>query len=58
MSGENLQNASITWTSPTDVEICADQGLTDTFRNYVTLITGDTPSNSITIHNHLKEHCQ
>ncbi len=58
MSGENLENSSISWTSPNDVEICADHGLTDTFRNYVTLIRGDKPSDSITIHNHLKEDCQ
>ena len=57
LSGENLENPSISWTSPTDVEICADHGLTDTFRNYVTLITGDTPSSSVTIHNLLKENC-
>jgi hypothetical protein len=57
ISGEYIENSPITWTSPTDVEICVDQGITDTFRNEVTLITGDTSSDSITIHNHLKEHC-
>ena len=57
ISGEHIESASISWTSPNDVEICVDQGITDTFRNQVTLITGDTPSSSITIHNHLKERC-
>jgi hypothetical protein len=57
ISGEYIENASITWTSPNDVEICIEQGITDTFRNEVTLITSDTPSSSITIHNHLKERC-
>jgi hypothetical protein len=57
ISGEYIERSSITWTSPNDVEICVDQGITDTFRNEVTLITGDTPSSSITIHNHLNEHC-
>ena len=57
ISGEYIEHSAITWTSPTDVEICVDQGITDTFRNEITLTTGDNPSSSITIHNHLKEHC-
>ncbi|MEO6923776.1 MAG: hypothetical protein ABI142_08125 [Bryocella sp.] len=57
ISGEYIEHAHITWTSPNDVDICVKEGITDTFRNEVTLITGDTPSSSVTIHNHLKEQC-
>jgi len=57
LSGEYIENATITWTSPTDVDICVLEGLTDTFRNQVTLITGDDPASSYTIHNHFREHC-
>ncbi len=57
LGGEYNENTAITWISPTDVEMCVREGLTDTFRNQVTLITGDDPSSSYTIHNHFKEHC-
>jgi len=57
LSGEYIENSAIIWTSPTDVDLCVVNGLTDTFRNQVTLITGDDPSSSYTIHDHFKEHC-
>ncbi|WP_348266809.1 hypothetical protein P8936_12905 [Edaphobacter paludis] len=57
LGGENIENLAIIWTSPTDVDMCVIDGLTDTFRNQVTLITGDDPSSSYTIHNHFREHC-
>jgi hypothetical protein len=34
-----------------------DGGITDRFSNQVTLIVGDTPDDSVTIHNHLDELC-
>lgn len=54
LSGLYLDISSITWSTPNDVVICMPQGITSTFRNEVTLIAGDL---SITIHNHLLEHC-
>jgi hypothetical protein len=57
LGGEYIENSAIIWTSPTDVDMCVLDGLTDTFRNQVTLITGDDPSSSYTIHNHFREHC-
>ena len=57
LDGEYIENTAITWTSPTDVEMCVVSGITDTFRNEVTLITGDDLSSSYTIHNHFREQC-
>lgn len=57
LSGENIENSAIIWISPTDVDMCVPDGLTDAFRNQVTLITGNDPSSSYTIHNHFREQC-
>jgi hypothetical protein len=57
LGGGDIENSAIIWTSQTDVDMCILDGLTDTFRNQVTLITGDDPSSSYTIHNHFREHC-
>lgn len=57
LSGEYIEHSTIAWTSPTDVDICVAEGITDTYRNKVTLITGDDLASSYTIHNHLKERC-
>ena len=49
--------AKVKWNSWDDVDFCLAGGITDTFRNQVTLIVGDTPDDSKTIHNHLQENC-
>ncbi len=58
LDGEYLEDSKIAWVGPHDVTICLKGGFTDTFRNEVTLITGDTVDSSETIYNHLQEHCQ
>lgn len=57
LDGENVTVAKIIWNNPHDATFCLDGGITNTFRNEVTLIVGDTPTDSETIYNHLKEHC-
>jgi hypothetical protein len=57
LSGEDLTVTRITWKNPHDATICLDGGITDTFRNEVTLIVGDGLNDSESIHNHLDEHC-
>ncbi len=57
LDGENLTVAKVIWNNPHDVTLCLDGGITNTFRNEVTLIVGDTPNGSETIYNHLGEHC-
>lgn len=57
LDGENLTVAKVIWNSPHDVTLCLQGGITNTFRNEVTLIVGDTPNGSETIYNHLGEHC-
>jgi len=54
LSGTNITVSKIFWTAPHEDTICLDGGITDTFRNEVTLIAGDV---SETIRSHLKEHC-
>ena len=58
LDGENLTVAKIIWNNPHDATFCLDGGITNTFRNEVTLIVSDTPADSETIYNHLREHCQ
>jgi len=56
IDGEYLESIKIIWTSPHDVMLCLQPGsFTNSFKNEVTLISGDT---SETIHNHLQEHCE
>jgi hypothetical protein len=57
LDGENLTVTKIIWNNPHDATFCLNGGITNTFRNEVTLIVGDTPDDSETIHNHLSEHC-
>jgi hypothetical protein len=54
LSGTYLTVSKIVWVAPHEDTICIDGGITDTFRNEVTLIAGDV---SETIRSHLNEHC-
>lgn len=54
IDGDYLEFSSIVWAGPQDVILCVKGGITDSFRNETTLIAADR---SMTIHNHLKEHC-
>ena len=58
LDGENLMVTKIIWNNSHDVTICLDGGITDTFRNEVTLIVGDGPHDSETIYSHLLESCK
>jgi hypothetical protein len=55
LSGENMTVSKVSWNNSHDATLCLDSGITDTFRNEVTLIVGDTPEDSKTVHNHLQE---
>jgi len=57
IDGDYLEFSKITWNDPHDVTLCMKGGITNTFRNEVTLIVGDRPEDSETIHSHLDEHC-
>jgi hypothetical protein len=57
LDGGNLTVARIIWNNPHDATLCLGGGITETFRNQVTLIVGDAPDDSETINNHLREHC-
>jgi hypothetical protein len=57
LDGGNLTVTKIIWNNPHDATLCLDGGITETFRNQVTLIVGDAPDDSETINNHLREHC-
>jgi hypothetical protein len=58
IDGEYLESVRIIWISPNDVTLCLQPGsFTNSFRNQVTLIVGDTTNDSVTVHNHLQEHC-
>jgi len=50
--------SKIIWNTAHEDTICLDGGTTFTFRNEVTLILGDSQSDSETIRNHLDEHCR
>jgi hypothetical protein len=54
LSGEYLKISNIIWTSPNENTICLEGGITNTFRNEVTLSVGGV---SETIRNHLLDHC-
>ena len=58
LDGENLTVGPILWSTPHDATLCLQGGITDTFRNEVTLIVGDTPADSETIHHVLQEQCK
>jgi hypothetical protein len=57
LAGENVTVGKITWNNPRQATICLDGGITDVFRNEVTLIVGDSVGDSETIHHQLKEDC-
>jgi hypothetical protein len=57
LDGSDITISKITWNNPHDVSLCLLAGITSTFRNQGTLIVGDTQEDSVTIHNHLDEHC-
>jgi len=54
LNGTYLQISKLSWVGPHDVTLCMEGGITDSFRNQVTLRAGET---SETVHNHLQEHC-
>jgi hypothetical protein len=54
LEGENLVVANVHWESPSEVTLCLDGGITSTFRNEVTLISG---RESVTLRNLLTETC-
>ncbi len=58
LSGEKSHSADIIWSTPHDATLCLEGGITDAFRNEVTLIVGDTREDSETIHNVLQEQCK
>ena len=57
MDGENITVGKFTWNNPHQATICLDGGITDVFRNQVTLIIGDSVADSETIHHQLREDC-
>ena len=54
LEGENLTVTNIMWEGQHAATLCLDGGITSTFRNEVTLISGGI---SETMHNRLQEHC-
>jgi hypothetical protein len=56
LNGPYLENATVTWTSPTEVEFCIGDGRTIEFRNHLYLSTKDNAF--IEIHERLDETCQ
>jgi hypothetical protein len=54
LEGENLTVTKVMWEGQHAATLCLDGGITGTFRNEVTLISGTA---SETIHNRLQEHC-
>jgi hypothetical protein len=54
LSGEYLEFSKIDWNDPYDVTLCLQSGFTSLYYNQVTLSVG---GDSVTVHNHLQEHC-
>lgn len=54
LDGGDLTVKAVRWNSPGDVTICIEGGITNTFRNQVTLFAGES---SVTVRNHLDENC-
>jgi hypothetical protein len=54
LDGENLTIPKIVWIGPREDTICLKGGITNTFRNEVTLTAGNA---SVTVRNHLDEDC-
>ena len=57
LEGDNLTVSKILWVTPHAETLCLDGGITNIFRNQVTLILGDSPADSWAIYSHLDEHC-
>lgn len=57
LEGDNLTVSKILWVAPNADTLCLDGGITDIFRNQVTLILGDSREDAETIYSHLDEHC-
>jgi hypothetical protein len=55
LAGENLTVERIIWINPHEGTFCIQGGITDTFRNQVTLILNDKIDE--TMHHHLQEGC-
>jgi hypothetical protein len=55
LDGEYLLVGKVTWVSANEVNLCISEGLTNSFRNEVTLSAG---SLSKTIRTHLRENCK
>jgi hypothetical protein len=55
LDGEYLIIGKLTWTNAKEVDICLSEGITNSFRNKVTLVAGDR---SETIRNHLQQECE
>jgi hypothetical protein len=55
LDGENVTVGKIIWNNPRQATICLDGGITDVFRNEVTLIVGDSVGDSETIHHQLRD---
>lgn len=58
LEGDSLTVPKIIWNAPDEDTICLDGGITDIFHNQVTLIVGNGREDSVTIRNHLDEHCR
>lgn len=54
LSGEYLEFSKIEWNDPSDITLCLQGGFTSLYYNQITLNVQDV---SVTIHNHLQEHC-
>jgi hypothetical protein len=54
LDGENLTISKLSWEKPNELVICLSGGITDTFRNEVTLIIGRSDRS---VHSSLRENC-
>ncbi len=54
LDGENLTVKAVRWNNESNVTICIEGGITNTFRNQVTLFAGAL---SVTVRNRLDESC-
>jgi len=54
LDGGDLRVKSIRWNGQSDATICIEGGITNSFRNQVTLVAAES---SVRVRNHLDEHC-
>ena len=57
LDGDNLTVTNVIWKGPREDTLCLNGGTTSTFHNQVTLILGDSPDKSETIHSYIQEYC-